>query len=367
MRILIDGNSLEKMRAGIGNYTYALFVNLLAIDQENEYTLIIRHLSKELTVSLPDSLNYIASNRNSLRYLPFDIEKLTNHFDLYHEPNYIPRMFGGKTIVTIHDVSYRLFPQYHPWRRVAKLRLFERRIHKAEHILTDSENSKHQIKEMLKIPEDMITVTYLGVDEQFRPLALDDVKKQILKKTYGLPERFFLYVGTLEPRKNLSRLVDAYNAFRNENLKEDIKLVLAGGKGWLYESIFNRVQELNLVNDIIFTGYIADEDLPYLYNLSLAFVYPSLYEGFGLPPLEAMSCGIPVISSNASSLPEVVGNAGIMVDPLRVDDIAAAMLLVFQSQTLRDNLSIRGLEQAKKFSWKRCAEETLQVYKNCLN
>jgi len=288
-------------------------------------------------------------------------------FNVYHQPNYIPNVFIGKTITTIHDMSYRVFPQYHPRRRVILLRTFEKRLRRADRIITDSEFSRQQIVEMLKVPEERVTVTYLGAGSQYQPITILKDKKLDLQARYGLPEQFLLYVGTIEPRKNLERLIEALYIYQQEEPGSALKLVLAGGKGWLYEEILARIKALHLEQDVLFTGYVNSEDLPYLYNMAEAFVYPSLYEGFGLPPLEAMACGTPVISSNAASIPEVVGEAGILADPYKVNELAEAICRVAGSASLREEMARKGLKQAQRFSWRQCAIETLQVYRDCMS
>ncbi len=369
MRVLFDGNTLDNGKAGIGHYTYNLILELSRIlgDRE-ELSLGIRQklLDKNGDLSL-DSIKMLPTQERSIsKYIPY-CPRWMKGFDLYHQPNYVPHVFSGKTVTTIHDMSYRVFPQYHPRRRVIQLRAFESRLRRVDRIITDSEYSRREIVEILKVPEERVTVTYLGVGSQYKPMDITLEKKLALKKRYHLPKQFLLYVGTIEPRKNLARLIEAYYLYRQEEPGSALKLVLAGGKGWLFEDIFARVMDLHLEQDIIFTGYVDSEDLPYLYNMAKAFVYPSLYEGFGLPPLEAMSCGTPVISSNTSSIPEVVGKAGILIDPYQVNELAEAIYRVAGSVSLREEMKRMGLEQARRFSWRQCAIETLQVYRECMS
>lgn len=365
MRIVVDGSCISLSKAGIGNYTYSLMKELLKIDCQNNYTLLAKPHMNE-SISFDGACNQLQRKnigRNIYKYLPMDIEGLNDSFDLYHEPNYIPRPFKGKVVTTICDMSYKLFSQYHPRRRVMMFNYFEHRMRNSDRIITISENSKQEIMELLKVPEEKIRVTYLGVSEDYRQIHLDSEQKRFFQQTYGIPETFLLYVGTIEPRKNLSRLIEAFSLFQKESTdNHNIKLVLAGGKGWLCSEIYARVQELKLENQVVFAGYIADEHLPYLYNMATAFVYPSLYEGFGLPPLEAMSCGTPVISSDTSSIPEVVGKAGILINPYNVTDLAEAISKVVLSSELQLELSRKGLQQAALFSWEKCARETIEVY-----
>ena len=216
--------------------------------------------------------------------------------------------------------------------------------------------------EYLGIPEERIRVTLLAADEQYRVIHGVDAIKAVVG-SYGIDREYILYTGTLEPRKNIVSLIRAFDAIKKESGIPH-RLVIAGKKGWLFDDIFSAVEELGLVDEVIFTGYVPGEDLPYLYNGASLFAYPSKYEGFGLPPLEAMACGCPVVSSNSSSLPEVVGDAGLMVAPEQTNDLAReAMLKVLSDSSLRDSMRCRGLERAAMFSWKRCARETLDVYR----
>lgn len=206
-------------------------------------------------------------------------------------------------------------------------------------------------------------MVYEAADAQFRPIEDTDTVATVVHR-YGLmPNNYVLTVGTLEPRKNQIRLVEAFHLMRQRGAAPNLKLVLAGRKGWLYEDLFRRVEELGLTKDVIFTGIVPDKDLPALMNGALMFVYPSLYEGFGLPVLEAMACGVPVITSNRSSLPEVVGDAGLLVDPENESALAEALIVILSNQARRQKMSRRGISQAARFSWEEAARQTLKVYR----
>ncbi|MFH1388123.1 MAG: glycosyltransferase family 1 protein, partial [Patescibacteria group bacterium] len=227
------------------------------------------------------------------------------------------------------------------------------------------------------IDSEKIKVIYSGVGKQFRPNVIASEAKQSCGKNkiatssrlnvrtprndmtdkYYLPDKFILYFGTIEPRKNLIGLIKAFELLKDKN----IKLVIAGTKGWLYQDIFKTASQSKRKKDIIFTGFVKEEDKPYLYNLAQSFVYPSFFEGFGFPPLEAMACGIPTIVSANSSLPEVVGDAALMVNPKNIDELAQAMETVSNDNKVRDQLIKKGLKQALRFSWEKCAQETLKV------
>lgn len=369
MKLLINGDTLGAQKTGIGYYTCCLLEALAALPENHlDIEVAVRKNNVLPSCNGPNRIGKRSISEHSFqKFLPWGPEWL-KEYDLLHEPNYIPWKFSGPTVVTVADMSYRICPQFHPRRRVMLMKSLEGRIKAAKHIITISENARREIHEILNIPEERITVTPLGVDSGYHPMELSEEEICQLRDRYQLPDRFFLYVGAIEPRKNLQRLVEAFNVWRRqpENGDLDHKLVMTGGKGWLYGDIFKRIQELGLQDQIVFTGYVPEEDLPRIYNLAQALVYPSLYEGFGLPPLEAMACGTPVISSNCSSIPEVVGESGLLVDPLSVEELSAALQQVSQSSALRQELSQRGLQRARHFTWENCARLTMQVYNDLL-
>jgi glycosyltransferase involved in cell wall biosynthesis len=218
--------------------------------------------------------------------------------------------------------------------------------------------------ELLGVESDRIEVVYPGVEERFHPVK-DQTLLEKVRKRYNLPPRFILGLGTLQPRKNFTRLIEAYSLLVTRH--PSLRLVIAGGKGWLYEEIFATVERLGLADKVVFPGFVADGDLPALYNLADLFVFPSLYEGFGLPPLEALACGTPVITSDASSLPEVVGEAGPMVEATDVEALAEAMKRVLEDDALQERMIAQGLEQARKFTWKKAAAKLLSLYEAISN
>jgi glycosyltransferase involved in cell wall biosynthesis len=236
---------------------------------------------------------------------------------------------------------------------------------KATLIIAVSQSTKEGLVNLLGIPPQKIRVVPLAVASRFKVVE-DEALKESIRRKYALPPRFFLFVGLLNPRKNGVRLIQAYHRFKSET---DLphKLVFVGAKGWLYEDVLAQIEELGLEKEIIFTGYVADEDLPPIYNLAEALVYPSLYEGFGLPILEAMACGTPVITSNVSSAPEVAGGAALLVDPYDVDQLAEVMYKVASQGDLRAYLTRHGLKRARDFSWEKTALETLAVYEEAYN
>lgn len=272
-----------------------------------------------------------------------------------------PRM-PCPTVTTIHDVSFKRFPKF--------FRLMDRWIldwavktasKKAARIIAPSEFTKNELVSLYRIDPGKIAVTYEGVDEQFRPMDRS-VTHALVGEKYGLSSPFILTLGVIQPRKNLGRLLEGFAALKG-NLESEHKLLIVGKYGWKEANLERRIAELGLAEDVVLTGYAPYEDLPALYNAADVFVYPSVYEGFGLPPLEAMACGTPVITGDSSSLPEVVGEAGVMVDPYDPDAFTEAMARVLSSESLRAEMSARGLAQAKKFSWDKMAQETLAVYR----
>jgi glycosyltransferase involved in cell wall biosynthesis len=230
-----------------------------------------------------------------------------------------------------------------------------------DHIIAVSESTKHDTIQHLGVPEDKITVVYEAANPIFRPLDKDQARQQVLDR-HGVDGPFVLFVSTIEPRKNVPTLLRALHQLQ-KCYKEDVRLVLAGGKGWLFEDAFAVVKDLNLDDRVHFLGRVSSEDLLYLYNAAEMLAHPAFYEGFGLPPLEAMACGLPVIVSDVASLPEVVGDAGLLIDPQDEDELTVAMWRVLNDATLGPEMREKGLRQAQRFSWERAARETQRIYR----
>lgn len=269
--------------------------------------------------------------------------------------NVVPFLAPCPTVVCVHDLAFLRFPEL---RRPAKRRylaaLTRLSVHRAAHVLTVSEFTRREVIELLGVAPEKVTAIPNGADERIGPVAPGVVDE--FRKAKELPEQFLLFLSTLEPRKNLATLLRAY-ARRREAI--GMPLIVAGGKGWLYEPIFELVKELDLGDAVRFVGFVPGDELGLWYNAATAFVYPSLYEGFGLPPLEAMQCGTPVVTSHAASLPEVVGDAALLVEPMSVEDWSEALVRVATDSALRDDLRERGLRQARQFTWERAASGTL--------
>jgi len=266
-------------------------------------------------------------------------------------------------VVTLHD----LIPITHPETETWKAQLYWRlqipiAARRASFIITDSNHARQEIVEMFGVPDRRIAVTPLGYSPAM-DAPPDLTRATGVRSRYGLPDSYILYVGTIQPRKNLDTLIEAYARLHRERSTLQ-KLVIVGRKGWLYEALFAKISLLGLEQDIIFTGFVPDEDLPDLYDGACLFVYLSLFEGFGLPPLEAMARGVPVLTSNTTSLPEVVGEAGITVSPLSLDEVVEGMRQVLTNSDLADKLRKSGKMRAMQFSWECTARETLAIYRH---
>ena len=373
MRIGIDYTAGAHQGAGIGRYTRGLIEALTRLDQENEYRLFVCGGDGAfLKAAWPSNVRLCItpfSQRTLTRIwqrlrLPLPVELLTGPLDLFYSPDFVlPPVWRARTLLTVHDLSFLRYPETADPRLYRYLNVaVPRSVRSTDHILADSRNTAHDLTKLWGVPSGKISVLYSGVERCFRPLA-DKVQLACVRKRYDLPQRFILSVGTLQPRKNYARLIRAFVQLVDRLQPEtaSLKLVLVGKKGWLYEPIFDCVRGLALEGEVLFPGFVADEDLPALYNLADLFVFPSLYEGFGLPVLEAMACGTPVVCSDASSLPEVAGDAALLVDPFHVDGWVEAMGQVLSDEGFRGGLVARGLAQARNFTWERAAAELLEI------
>ncbi|MBU0702637.1 MAG: glycosyltransferase family 4 protein, partial [Chloroflexi bacterium] len=282
--------------------------------------------------------------------------------DLVHGPVFVaPLLAPCPAVVTIHDLSFIRFPDlFRPANRLYLTALTRLSARRARRLIAVSEHAAAESARLLGVSRERIDVIYHGVDPAFRPLPADEVAA--FRRRRRLPERFVFFVGTLEPRKNLARLVEAFARARDAR----IGLVLAGGKGWLYDELFARVEALGLSEQVIFPGYVTSEELPLWYNAATLLAYPSVYEGFGLPVLEAQACGTPVLTSNLSSLPEAAGDAAVMVDPYDVEALADGLNRLLTDESLRNDLRAAGLARVGQFTWSRAAQETVRTYRRAL-
>jgi glycosyltransferase involved in cell wall biosynthesis len=293
------------------------------------------------------------------------IDKMLGGADVFFDPHFLlsPVSKNCKKIVTFHDLSFEYFPEFFPWRK----RFWhyslnpKQRAREAGKIIAVSQSTRDDLVNLYGLPEQKIKVIYSGVGREFRPIPPEQCR--IVGQKYNLPRKFILYFGTLEPRKNLVGLIEAYGIFRAKlpPAGDYPKLVLAGSRGWLYDEIFKAAKKSSYAGDIIFIGFVEPNDKPHLFNLASLFVYPSFFEGFGFPPLEAMACGVPTLVSHTSSFPEVAGGGALMVDPYNFEEIAWAMNEILSDNDLKRDLIESGLAQVKKFSWDKCAQETLEL------
>ncbi|MDQ3702112.1 MAG: glycosyltransferase family 4 protein [Chloroflexota bacterium] len=293
---------------------------------------------------------------------------LRDGIDLLHCPlNIQPVLCRAPVVLTIHDLTFVRFPdRFHPLKQRYLARLTRFSARRARRILADSAATKRDVEETFGIPPSKIDVVYPAVDPDFRPFdrtegRTNDRAVEAFRRRKGLPERFILYLGTLEPRKNVDKLVTAYAAAARRGLPH--ALVLAGGKGWNYQAIFQAVERHGLADRVLFPGYVDRADQPLWYNAAELFVYPSQYEGFGLPALEAMACGVPVVTSNTSSLPEVVGSAGATVDPTDVGALSEMMVAVLSDAGRMATMRLEGRRQAAGFTWRAAAEACVAAYR----
>jgi alpha-1,3-rhamnosyl/mannosyltransferase len=303
---------------------------------------------------------------SSLRSGFFRYHTFRLHDYVLHTPNYILMPFAGPSITTVHDLSYIHYPEYHPAERISFMeRQMPRTLAQATAVITDSEFVKREIVEILGVPEAKVYAVPLGVNADFHPRNEFELAETL--SAYGLSYgRYLLVVATLEPRKNLARLVEAYSCLDN-NVRNHNPLVIAGAKGWLTEHLETRLAPLERNGQIKRLGYITQQDLPLIYAGAHGFVFPSLYEGFGLPLLEAMASGIPALTSCRSSLPEVAGENALLVEPENIDELATGIVQLIEDDSWRKTVIRGGLQQALNYSWERCIADTIGIYRTVLN
>ncbi|MGD2207702.1 MAG: glycosyltransferase family 1 protein [Anaerolineae bacterium] len=376
MRIGIDYTAAVRQGGGIGRYTRNLIRALAKLDSaeqasENQYALFVAGGWGEGDGLGPWPQNFgIRPAPLSDRWmtilwqrlrLPLPIQLFTGPLDLFHSPDFVlPPVGRTPAILTVHDLSFLRVPEHFvPGFCEYLTGAVSRAVGRADHILADSESTRRDLVELLAVDPDRVTVIYPGVEPRFRPIEEVPLLEQV-RARYRLPERFILGLGTLQPRKNFDGLI---RAFARLPAAEDLHLVIAGGKGWMYEETLALPARLGLEGRVHFPGFVDDTDLPALYNVASVFAFPSWYEGFGLPVLEAMACGTPVVAADNSSLPEAVGDAGLMIEAGDAEALADSLVRLMREKHLRERLAAAGIEWAQRFTWEAAARQLASVYR----
>jgi glycosyltransferase involved in cell wall biosynthesis len=400
MTIGIDTRVLARgTRTGVEDYTINLLSHLISLDKNIKYKLFYNGFRKfDLKYSWLKEKNVkIVKSRIPnrifdliLRTVKFPkLDKILGGVDVFLSPHFLitPLSKKAKRIMIFYDLSFLRFPNFFSWQKRLwhKFMLPQKQAQRAEMIIAISESTKQDLIDFYKISSDKIKVIYPGIDKKFVPIY-DKEKLIQIKNKYFLPDNFILYFGTIEPRKNILGIIKAFEGIKKEKFGKildvnwqgfegvvrgqkdkifdfsKLKLVIAGAKGWIYDEVFEKAEKSEFKNDIIFTGFVSEEDKLYLYNLAKVFVYPSFFEGFGLPPLEAMACGVPTIVSNKSSLSEVVGSSAIMIDPKNPNEISWTAKEILENQELSEFLIKKGLRHTKKFNWDETAKQFLEMF-----
>ncbi len=367
-RIAIDAHMVGTGETGNETYIRGLSAGLRALDSDHDYLLYTPDPALIPDAILGDRIRarQVVPGDNFRRLgLAMPRAALRDRLDLLHATYILPPWLPCKAVVTVHDITFRTHPETFSLRDRLLLSLaVPRSMRQAARVLTISESSRRDIIRYYRLPAAKVVTVPLAAEESFRPVR-DPAQLAAVRARYGLPERFVLAVGNLQPRKNLARLIDAIAALRAAR-GDDCRLVLVGQPFWRHSELDQAVAAHGLRDVVIATGYVPAEDLPAIYSAATVFAYPSLYEGFGLPPLEAMACGTPVVVGDTSSLPEVVGDAALLVDPRDTGAIAAAIARLLDDPALRERLRQAGFARAAMFSWRETARRTVEVYDTVL-
>lgn len=367
MKIGIDARAARWYRGtGIGTYTYQLIWNINLMDKLNQYLLFLPDENiSDLAPGENIDIKTISEDRKDNFWEEIDIPNILNNtgIDTYLVPQNgigLPYEKPCPFVITLHDIiPYKMAetvgPQY--------LKIYTEQIpgiiERCDGIITVSEYSKEDIAEAFNFPKDKIFVTHLAAEDIYYPRNKIECKN-FIKQHYGIEDEFILYVGGFSPRKNIKGLIEAYGRIKSK-ISKDLKLVILGKKGRSYYDYRDLAHSLNLKEDVIFTGYVPVEELPIFYNAAYVFCYPSFYEGFGLPPLEAMACGTPTIASNVTSIPEILGDSALYIDPRSIEDFSEKLLTIIEDDKLHHNMCFKGLKCASNYSWKKTAIETIEI------
>lgn len=376
MRIAIDYSAAVNQRAGIGRLVRNQVLALAEVDHDNDYRLVYARPNRDTVPQFPRAVNFsrreVGIRERWLTILwhraklPLPADWLSGPVDLFHCPDFVlPPLRRARGVLTVHDLAFLMRPDCADHRLRAYLEeVVPRSIRRADFIIADSENTRNDLVVLLGAQPASIAVVPGGVEDRFEPITDAEQLRRARRKVGLRDEPFILAIGVIEPRKNLNRLMDAFRALKQRNgVPSDLKLVMAGGKGWLFDDIFEHHAASPIRDHILMPGFVPDELLPALYSAADVFAFPSLYEGFGLPILEAMACGTPVVASRSSCLPEVADGAALLVDPNNVDGLIAALELALVDSDLRARLIKQGRQRAREYSWRRAAEQLLGVYR----
>lgn len=368
MHVGIDARLVYHTRAGIGEYTLRL-TNALSAAYPGDHFTLLQDNRQAQPLILADNVTIartiVPSHHRAEQYLlPFAVNRL--QADVFHSPDFIPALHArGPAVITIHDLGFLIYPHFLTKDAAKYYGQIDRAVRRADGIIAVSQSTRNDLVRLLGVRDDKIAVIYEAADPLYRPME-PAVALQHVQALWDLPEDFILFVSTIEPRKNIGGLLRAYRRLRDD-YKLTPALVLVGARGWLSDDIETLVDKLELRSYTFFLGRVNSPDLHYLYSAARCLVHPAFYEGFGLTPLEAMACGTPVIVSNVSSLPEVVGDAALLVDPQSDEEITVALWRLLTDAPLRESLRIKGLQRATAFSWEHAAEQTMAVYHKAAN
>jgi glycosyltransferase involved in cell wall biosynthesis len=365
LRIGFDARLVYYQQAGIGQYILQLVQGLARLSSLQQ--LWVFRSRKAPPLPLPNHVRQAklwTPSHHRFESAALVAELFGRRLALLHSPDFIPP-FGGRfrSVITIHDLNFIHFPQFLTPESARYYGQIQRAVKRADHIVTDSNWTRDDVINQLEVPPERVTTVHLASNPVYRPITdRQELRRAVMR--YGLPPDFIIFVGTLEPRKNVPTLLQAFRHLRDGG--HDVHLAIVGCKGWLYDEIFSTLTELKLAEYVHFLENVSNDDLARLYNAARCLALPSYYEGFGLPPLEAMACGTPVVVSNRASLPEVVGDAGLLVDPDNSESLSEALARVLDDSELCASLRQRGLMRAGEFSWARAARETMAVYERVL-
>lgn len=369
MRIGIDARLVYYSKAGIGQYIIHLSKNLAKLQTPEENFLLLQSRKDKTKIIKNNNFSRISlwtPSHHRVEQTAIRFETATLGLDLLHSPDFIPPFKRNyKSVITVHDLAFLLYPQFMTKESARYYGQIDQAVKNTDHIIAVSQATKNDLIKLLGVPQEKITVIHEGRNPIYQPM--DKTKAQaFVKRTFGLDANFIFFLSTLEPRKNIPTLLASYKWLK-DHYKRPEKLVLAGSKGWLFDEVDETIKKLKLEDDVMLLGRVGDQEVHHLYNAASMLVYPSFYEGFGLPPLEAMNCGTPVIASKIKVMPEVVGDAALLIDPHDVEQLGVTMHRLLTDQNLREDLIAKGFKRAEKFSWDQAARETLAVYRKVIS